>query len=175
MPELGVLLGKKEKTDKPIVVTNPHAQKPSGLIGSVFRWGYYLLDYTLGYMKSVFPRIRTKSKVFIFDRYYYDYYIDQRRSRTSLPHWILRIGECVVPTPDIILCLGGDPQKIYSRKPETSLEEVARQTHVLQKFCHNHHKAVWIDTTTTTQESINDTMKAIVKMMALRFKDTKLQ
>ena len=175
LPELGVLLGKKEKTDKPIVVTNPHAQKPSGLVGSVFRWGYYLLDYTLGYMKSVFPRIHTKSKVFIFDRYYYDYYIDQHRSRTSLPHWILRVGECVVPTPDIILCLGGDPQKIYIRKPETSLGEVGRQTHVLQKFCHNHHKAVWIDTTTTTQESINATMKAIVKMMALRFNETKLQ
>lgn len=175
LPELGVLLGKKEKTDKPIVVTDPHAQKPSGLIGSVFRWGYYLLDYTLGYMKSVFPRIHTKSKVFIFDRYYYDYYIDQRRSRTSLPYWILRLGECFVPSPDIILCLGGDPQKIYSRKPETSLEEVTRQTRALQKFCYKRRKAVWIDTTTTPQKSIDAVMEAIVKMMVPRFEYTKLQ
>jgi thymidylate kinase len=174
LPELGVLLGRKAKTDKPIVVTNPHAQKPSGPVGSIFRWGYYLLDYTLGYIKSVFPQIRTKSKVFIFDRYYYDYYIDQRRSRTSLPHWILRLGECLVPTPDIILCLGGDPQKIYSRKPETSLKEVTRQTRILQKFCHSRRKAVWIDTTTTPQESIIATMEAIVKMMIPRFKNTKL-
>ncbi|WP_129619062.1 P-loop NTPase family protein [Bacteroides stercoris] len=174
LPELGILLGKKKKTDKTIIVTNPHSQEPSGLIGSIFRWGYYLLDYTLGYMKSVFPQIRTKSKVFIFDRYYYDYYIDQRRSRISLPHWILRLGECLVPTPDIILCLGGDPKKIYSRKPETSLKEVIRQTYVLQEFCHNHRKAIWIDTTTTPQESMNTTMEAIVKMMAHRFEHTKL-
>lgn len=174
LPELGVLLGKKEKTNKPIIVTDPHAKKPSGLVGSIFRWGYYLLDYTLGYMKLVFPQIHTKSKVFIFDRYYYDYYIDQRRSRTSLPQWILHIGEYLIPTPDIILCLGGDPQKIYNRKPETSLEEVIRQNHVLHKFCHTHQKAVWIDTTTTTQKSIDATMEAIIKMMAARFEHTKL-
>lgn len=175
IPELGVLLGKKKKSEKPIVITNPHAQKPSGLVGSLFRWGYYLLDYTLGYMKSVFPIIHTKSKVFIFDRYYYDYYIDQRRSRTSLPRWILRLGELVIPKPDLILCLGGDPKKIYNRKPETSLKEVTRQTCILQNFCKNHKKAVWIDTTTTPEESINAAMAAIVKMMEPRFAKTKLK
>ena len=174
-PELSVLLGKKKKSEGPIVVTNPHAQKPSGIVGSLFRWGYYLLDYTLGYIKSVSPLIHTKSKVFIFDRYYYDYYINQRRSRTSLPHWILRLGELLVPAPDLIICLGGNPQKIYDRKPETSLEEVIRQTNALQNFCKNRKQAVWIDTTTTPEESIHAAMTAIVKMMEQRFVKTKLK
>lgn len=173
LPDLGVTLGKKSavsKKEASTVCSDPHGQKPSGFVGSMMRWGYYMLDYTVGYMLSVWKTIHIHSKVFIFDRYYYDYYIDQRRSRTSLPHWILRLGECIVPTPDIILCLGGDPQKIYNRKPETSLEEVTRQTCALQKFCHNHHKAVWIDTTTSLQESINATQSAILTMLAKRFK-----
>lgn len=172
IPDLGVMFGKKKaigKGEVPTVCSDPHGQKPSGFVGSLVRWGYYLLDYTFGYMKSVWKTIHIHSKVFIFDRYYYDYYIDQRRSRTSLPRWILRLGECMVPTPDLILCLGGDPQKIYNRKPETSLEEVTRQTHVLQDFCRNRNKAVWIDTTTTPQESIRAAQSAILKMLSVRF------
>lgn len=82
-----------------------------------------MMDYTFGYAKSVYPKIATKAKVFIFDRYYYDYYIDQRRSRTSLPQWVLRFGEIFVPVPDLILCLGGDPKKYMS----VSLRQVLKR------------------------------------------------
>lgn len=172
LPDLGVALGKKEALkdgEKPIVVSDPHAQKPSGFIGSIVRWGYYMLDYTFGYIKSVYPKIATKSKVFIFDRYYYDYYIDQRRSRTSLPQWVLRFGEIFVPTPDLILCLGGSPQKIYDRKPETSLDEVTRQTNVLRCFCSCRKNAVWVDTTLAPAESIQLVKEAILGMLSKRF------
>ena len=112
--------------------------------------------------------------MFIFDRYYYDYYIDQRRSRTSLPHWILRFGECFVPKPDLTLCLGGDPKKIYERKPETSLQEVERQTIVLRSFCKKRKRTVWIDTTLKPEKSIQIAKEAIVKMLTPRFKNVKL-
>lgn len=174
LPDLGVLLGKKEppkKGETPKVVTDPHALRPSGFCGSLLRWGYYLLDYTFGYWKSIWPRVATKSKVFIFDRYYYDNYVDQRRARTSLPKWILRLGDCVVPSPDLILCLGGDPQKVYQRKPETSLEEVARQTRELKQFCSERKCAVWVDTTLPKEESVRNAKEEILKMMSVRFKD----
>lgn len=169
IPDLGVLLGKKDKQDANVVNTDPHGQKPSGFVGSIFRWGYYMIDYTFGYLKTVWPQIHTKSKVFIFDRYYYDYYIDQLRSRTSLPNWILRFGECFIPTPDLILCLGGNPEKIYVRKPETSLEEVKRQTKVLQEFCSKRKNAVWVDTTLSIDESCKNAMVACYNTMSKRF------
>lgn len=172
--DLGVVLGKKEKKSKPVINSTPHAGKPSGFIGSLCRWSYYMLDYTIGYMKIVWPIIHTKSKVFVFDRYYYDYYVDPYRSSTILPNWILKLGEKLIATPDLILCLGGDPEKIYARKPETSLEEVKRQTEVLKEFASTHKKAVWVDTTTTPEESIKAAMDAIVKMMSKRFANTKL-
>lgn len=177
LPDLGVVLGKKEapkKGEEPKVNENPHGLNPSGFVGSLVRWGYYMIDYTFGYMKTVLPQVLTKSKVFIFDRYYYDYYIDQRRSRTSLPHWILRFGECFVPSPDLTLCLGGDPKKIYERKPETSLQEVERQTIVLRSFCKKRKRTVWIDTTLKPEKSIQMAKETIVKMLTPRFKNVKL-
>lgn len=168
IPDLGVLMGKKEKMDTPMVVSDPHAGKSSGLVGSLIRWGYYLIDYTIGYLKTVFPVIHTKSKIFIFDRYYYDYYIDQKRSKTNLPDWVIKIGELFVPKPDIILCLGGSPEKIYQRKPETSLEEVTRQTNALKEFCNQHKNAIWIDTCTDIQESTQMAMNAICDTMKKR-------
>lgn len=172
IPELGVLLGKKEKQDASIVNTDPHALKQSGFFGSIIRWGYYMIDYTFGYMKVVWPQIRTKSKVYIFDRYYYDYYIDQKRSRISLPNWVIRMGEFFVPKPDLIICLGGNPKEVFERKPETSLKEVVRQTEALKEFCSNRDNAVWVDTTCPLELSVNSAMRAIVDMMSKRFEKT---
>ena len=169
IPDLGVVLGKKKKEDEAVICTDPHGQKQSGLIGSLIRWAYYMIDYTFGYLKKVWPQIHTKSKVFIFDRYYYEYYLDQKRSRTNLPQWIIRFGELFLPNPDLILCLGGDPVKIYDRKPETSLDEVKRQTEALKKFCIERKNAVWIDTTILPEESVKAALGACYEVMSKRF------
>lgn len=173
IPDLGVLMGKKEKNENIKIVSNPHAEKQSGFIGSLIRWGYYMIDYTYGYLKTVYPIIHTKSKVFIFDRYYYDYFIDSKRSKTNLPKWIFRFGEIFLPKPDIILCLGGNPEDIYNRKPETSLGEVQRQTKELKDFCNNHSNAVWIDTCTDIETSTKEALEAICNMMTKRFSNFK--
>ena len=172
IPDIAVVLGKRKESEvHPVVVSTPHSGTPSGGIGSMMRVLYYLLDYTLGYFQIVWRQIAAHSNVFIFDRYYYDYYIDQRRSLINLPKWIIRVGEIFVPKPDIILCLGGDPEKIYARKPETSLEEVARQTEELKRFTACRKNAVWIDTTQSIENSILDAKTAIFNMMSTRFKD----
>lgn len=174
LPSLAVAMGKKKADEPTGVCSNPHGSKPSGFIGSLIRLTYYWIDYTWGYFKKVFLDKAFKTHVWLFDRYYYDYYIDQRRARLNLPSWIIKLYGLFVPAPDLTICLGGDPEKIYARKPETSLEEVKRQTEVLKEFASTHKKAVWVDTTTTPEESIKATMDAIVKMMSKRFANTKL-
>lgn len=171
LPDIAVLLGKRDVHAKAEVVSQPHAGAPSGFVGSFARWLYYMHDYTWGYLITVWSKIRIRSYVYIFDRYYYDYYIDPRRSSTKLPHWILRLGELCMPKPDVILCLGGDPEKIYARKPETSLEEVKRQTEELKRFAAKRKNAVWIDTTQPMENSIRDAKTAILHVMSRRFKN----
>ena len=174
LPSLAVAMGKKKADEPTAVCSNPHGSKPSGFIGSLIRLTYYWIDYTWGYFKKVFLDKAFKTHVWLFDRYYYDYYIDQRRARLNLPSWIIKLYGLFVPAPDLTICLGGDPEKIYARKPETSFEEVKRQTEVLKEFASTHKKAVWVDTTTTPEESIKAAMDAIVKMMSKRFANTKL-
>lgn len=172
LPDIAVVLGKRKKNEcHPIVASNPHIAQPSGFFGSLARLLYYLMDYTFGYLQHVWKGISLHYNVVVFDRYYYDYYIDQRRYLMNLPRWIIRFGELFVPDPDIVLCLGGDPKMIYARKPETSLEEVTRQTDELKRFASKRKNAVWIDTTKPIEESVADAKSAILTMMSTRFKD----
>lgn len=171
LSSLSVVMGKEKKHDVKHICPDPHASKPSGFLGSIIRLSYYWFDYTLGYVCKI---AFSKNIIWLFDRYYYDYYLDQRRARINLPNWIIKLYGIFVPSPDLTLCLGGDPEKIYARKPETSLEEVRRQTVALRKFCDSRKNTVWIDTTTTPEESVNAAMTAIVEMMSKRFKDVKL-
>lgn len=179
IPDIAVLFRKRknlnDENNGNRIVTDPHAKKPAGFISSLFRWTYYLVDYTIGYLRKVWLPIHSRSKVFIFDRYYYEFFLDQKRSHINLPMWIVKMGEFIIPSPDLILCLGGDPVKIYARKPETSLLEVTRQTRVLKDFCSKRKNAVWIDTTIAPEESITAAMKAVMEVMSKRFDIKDLQ
>lgn len=97
----------------------------------------------MGYLVKVFPRLLRRSHVYIFDRYFYDYLIDPRRGRLALPQWNIRMFSFVVPKPDVILCLGADPEIIHARKPELPLEETKRQIEALRRFCDSNKRAVW--------------------------------
>jgi len=173
LPPLSHLSGREQKQAGPVI--NPHASQPSGFIGSLMRWVYYFADYLLGYYVKIFPKKSTKACAFIFDRYYYDYYIDKCRARINLPDWIIRLGQAIIPEPDIILCLGADPLTIHNRKPELPLPEIDRQITALKKFCSRHKRAIWIDTGKNIEDSSKDALKEIMKMMAKRFEFFKLQ
>jgi thymidylate kinase len=138
LPPLSLIFGDKEKNPRP--VTNPHASRPSGLIGSLIRFTYYLTDYFIGYYIKIFPRKATKASVWLFDRYYYDYYFDQKRSRINLPYALIRVGQMFIPEPDLIICLGTDPGVIHLRKPELSLSEIEHQVIKLRKFASQHKR-----------------------------------
>lgn len=172
LPSIARLMGKKDEFTGP--VTNPHGSSNSGFLGSLFRWGYYMLDYTFGFYLKVWPKKAIRSCVWIFDRYYYDNLIDPKRGRIKLPYWILKFGQFIIPEPDIILCLGADAEAIHKRKPELPLVEVERQVVALKKFCKNNKRAVWIDTGKSEDESSKDALEAIIKVMAKRFQSVKL-
>jgi hypothetical protein len=95
--------------------------------------------------------------------------IDPKRCAVKLPPGLARFFSWFIPKPDLILCLGGDPEKIYARKPETSLEEVRRQVVALKKFCDGNRRAVWIDTTKSIEESYDAAMSAIEEKMRKRY------
>lgn len=167
LPSLARLAGKPQMSGP---VTNPHGGKPSGWIASLVRFFYYYIDYTLGYYLRIFPWLVKRPTLVICDRYYYEYMIDPRRCAVRLLPGFARFFSWFIPKPDLILCLGGDPEKIYARKPETSLGEVKRQVAALRSFCDGNNRAVWIDTTTSIDESYDAIMREIEEHMRARYK-----
>lgn len=165
-PSLAQLFGRPEPEGP---VTDPHCTKPSGTLGSTLRITYYSLDFIFGYWLKVFPRVVKRPTIWVFDRYFYDYLIDPRRSRMSLPKWIINLYSVFIPRPDLILCLGTDPETIHSRKSEISFEEIKRQVLLLKEFCKKVKSAVWIDTGCPIEESINNTLDVITGQMARRY------
>ena len=168
LPPLRALKG-SSTSDKTETVNNPHEEKASGLLCSIIRLAYYWLDYTLGYWIITQSIICRSGKFCLFDRYYYDIIIDPRRLRISLPNWVIRAVCCFAPRPQLVLCLGADPEAIYARKPETSLEEVQRQVSELKALCKCEKNAVWIDTGGAIEDSILDAMSAIKSALSERY------
>ena len=165
LPSLSRLVGKPQAKGP---VTAPHGGKPAGRVSSLVRFSYYLLDYTIGYFLKIYLAKVKRSAIIISDRWYYEYLIDPRRCAVQLPACLPRLVALFIPKPNLILCLGGAPEKIYARKPETSLEEVRRQVAALRKFCDGNPRAVWIDTTTTLESSVDAALSAILARLRAR-------
>ena len=161
LPAIGVAIGQRAESDGS-TVTEPHAQQPSGVIGSLARLIYYSIDYTVGYWFKIYPRLVKRPHICLFDRYHYDLLLDPRRMRIALPQWVIRMVLFCAPQPRVVLCLGGEPRAIYARKPETSLVEVSRQVNALQAFCTRNSRAVWVDTGVSVNNSKNQVMGAIL-------------
>jgi len=167
LPSLAAVFG-RTKPEGP--VTEPHADRPSGFFGSLFRIMYYTLDYIFGYWIKIYPVMVREDCLWIFDRYFYDYLFDPERSRIALPKWIIRFFVRFIPRPDLIICLGTDARKIHARKPELTLGEMERQLSVLREFCGASSRAVWIDTGKSIEESVADVLSAITAHVAVRDK-----
>ena len=77
-----------------------------------------LLDYFLGYLYI----FKSQSSLIIFDRYIYEFFTELNCRR--LPLFVMRFYMRLVPKPDFIFHLHNDPDTIYQRKPELSVDEI---------------------------------------------------
>lgn len=148
-----------ESADNP----DPHGKKPNGLLKSLIRYFYYNIDYLLGYNLLVRKKCIQKQLV-VFDRYYYDYFVDLKRYRYSFPSWIPRAFAWSIPTPDLILVLEGTPEVLYKRKKELSLDEIKRQTKAYHSIAQKYDNAVIID----VDEPLEKVVKSVTHEILLR-------
>ena len=144
---------KPEMADNP----NPHGREPDGLVKSWIRFLIYLVDFTVGYYLKVVP-LKWKRKLVIFDRYYYDYFVDMYRYHYSLPKWVPQFFSVIIPKPKITFILYAQPEILYYRKRELTLEETTRQCVAFTDVAKKGKSAVLID----VDRPIDDIVKEIV-------------
>lgn len=126
LPNLGAA-GEKAgvmKQDKDF--TAPHRAKPANPLSSLVRISYYTCDYIIGWMKCVRNDVHY-DRYSVFDRYSYDFIVDPRRTKLDLPKAVRKFFVALTPQPKVVFVLTADPNVIYARKQELTLEEIARQ------------------------------------------------
>jgi hypothetical protein len=97
---------------------NPHSDRQSNSIISFFKILYYTTDYFLGYfIKQI--SLQRENKFIIYDRYYYDFIVDQKRSalyvNRNLAIWLYNL---FIPKPNKIFFIKVDAQSAHDRKKE---------------------------------------------------------
>lgn len=152
-----------ESADNP----DPHGKKPNGLFKSLFRYFYYNIDFILGY-NTLVRKKRIQKQLVIFDRYYYDYFVDLTRYRYSFPKWVPKAFAWSIPTPDVIFVLEGTPEVLHKRKQELTVEELTRQTEEYHKISLKYKNAVIINVDNSLDDVVRQITKEILYRKALR-------
>lgn len=122
-----------ENNSKNIVVTEPHKYPPRIFILSLVKLFFYIWQYLFGYLLRIYPK-KIKSTLVIFDRYYYDMVIDQKRFRMKLPKSFIEFFIPVIPKPDLVFFLKTEASVALKRKNELNIEELKRQNSAFEQI-----------------------------------------
>jgi len=149
-------------TSEPVL--DPHASKPRNPLSSILKLGYYGADYIVGYFVKVLPA-KICSTLFIFDRYYDDIIIDQKRYCYGGPIFLLKWLRFFIPKPDLIFCLDAAPEILQARKAEVSFEECKRQREAYKELVLKLKNGYVIDSSQALNQVVNDVQSIILEHM----------
>lgn len=143
-----------------MVIESPYAEKGRGWLVSMLKVAYFAVDYIIGYWLVVRP-VLIRSGFFIFDRYYYDLYLDAKRYRFGGSIWLAKMVGHILPKPDLILVLDANAVEIHRRKQEVTLEETELQRRSYRCFAEKNVSSVLLDTEQSLNKVVN---KAVVSV-----------
>lgn len=125
---------------------------------------YYVLDFLLGHFVMV--RARGRGDLVVFDRYFYDYWI--QRSFERVPAGFLRVLMRVIPRPDLVIWLENEPEVIHERKPELRVPEIEWQLARCKRLMKWMRSGVAISTHADPAVVSARACKAVIDTMRLR-------
>jgi hypothetical protein len=115
LPILSAYRYGKQKAEEKAAGTLPRQGDNKSRLGSIFRFAYYYFDYLLGrfYVKA---RYIWRGYIVIYDRYYFDFIVDSKRSNIEISQAIPRF------------LYYEKPETILLRKQELDTESIAELT-----------------------------------------------
>ncbi len=127
LPILSAYKHGKAAAEQKAAETLPRQGKNNSKISSILRFAYYYADYLFGqfYIKV---KYHWRGYAVLYDRYYFDFIIDGRRSNIDLPAWMTTFLYRFVYHPPLNLFLYADPETIRKRKQELPSESIVSLT-----------------------------------------------
>lgn len=107
--------------------TLPRQGTNTSNISSFLRFCYYYSDYLFGQL-YVHLRYTRRGYIVLYDRYYFDFIVDSRRSNISLPKNLLKACYRFVLKPELNIFLYAPADEILRRKKELSISEIEKLT-----------------------------------------------
>lgn len=127
LPILSVWTKGKEKAHQDTISSLPRQGKNGSFISSLIRFSYYYIDYLIGQFYIYFKYI-LRGKVVIYDRYYFDFINDSKRSNIQLSKKITSFGYNLLMKPKFNFFLFADANTILNRKKELSKATIEKLT-----------------------------------------------
>lgn len=155
------------RTTNETPVTDPHGQPVRGGLYSMAKMLYLFADYWLGYLSSV-RAATVRTRLVVFDRYFYDIVVDPRRVLYGGPAWLPKMLARLVPRPDLVLLLNATPEVLWSRKQEVPYEEVVRQQAGYLRVAREMGDVIVIDAAGTREAVVLEARDAILDYFTQR-------
>lgn len=127
LPILSAITKGKEQAEKDAANRLPRQGNNKSSISSLIRFLYYYFDYFVGQFYINF-KYKYRGVIVLYDRYYYDFINDAKRSNININEGLVKFGYNFVFTPDLNFFLYADPEVILKRKQELSAETITELT-----------------------------------------------
>lgn len=127
LPILSAIKHGKKEAEKKTMEVLPRTGKNKSSLSSFIRFSYYLVDYIFGQFILYFKYTR-KGTIIIYDRYYFDFINDARRTNIDLKEDFLKFFYKFVFKPKLNIFLYASPEVILSRKQEMDEKSIIELT-----------------------------------------------
>ncbi|MBC7387856.1 MAG: hypothetical protein H7329_01470, partial [Opitutaceae bacterium] len=127
LPILSAYVHGKEKAEKLTTERLPRTGANQSQLKSLFRFSYYLTDYLAGQFYVLFKYI-LRGVVVVYDRYYFDFISDAKRSNIIINPSIPRALYSLIQKPELNVFLYAPAAEILKRKQELNKTEIESLT-----------------------------------------------
>lgn len=127
LPILSAIKHGKQKAEKIAGDTLPRKGKNNNKISSAARFLYYYLDYMIGQV-YVYFRYILRGKIVLYDRYYFDFINDAKRSNIQINRNITKALYRFVMKPKLNIFLYAEAETILARKQELNAEDITEMS-----------------------------------------------
>ncbi|MGV3637097.1 MAG: hypothetical protein ACO1NQ_05565 [Flavobacteriales bacterium] len=123
LPMLNAWRVGRDKAEHIASTARPRQGRNTSVFGSSLRFAYYYIDYLIGQWYVHFRHVM-RGRIVLYDRYYFDFMADPRRSNLELDPRPLRLLYRFIHKPRLNFFLYADSATILQRKRELEREEV---------------------------------------------------
>jgi thymidylate kinase len=128
LPILSAYTKGKTQAEEEAKNTLPRQGSNKSYLSSLLRFTYYYVDYFIGQFVIYYKHV-LRGHIVLYDRYYFDFINDSKRSNIQLPKFITKLGYYFLLKPHFNFFLYAQPEIILSRKKELDHQTILRLTH----------------------------------------------